>query len=129
MAMQRLTPATTAELLDRFHGFDDAVLAEVRLTFGYGPASTERHGTLIFQAMDQSRDGEWSDVTFDLAGVATYRLTENPRNFHRVLSLGLAILWNDDGTVTFDVENLDRGEESAWFIRAASCEWDERESA
>jgi hypothetical protein len=120
-----LTQETAAGLVSRFHGFDDGVVIDIALTFGRSAA--ENHAVVTVQAKDEQ--SVWHDVTFSLAGVATYCLKENPRQFHRVLSDGLAILWDDDGTVTLDIENLGRAEESAWFLRAGSCSWSERESA
>src|SRR5688500_17159759 len=90
-----LTPETTARLLSRFHDFDDAVVLGVELTFSYGPGAARPNAVLTLQAQDQTTDGAWRDVTLSLVGVVSYRLTESSREFHRVLSDGLSILWNE----------------------------------
>jgi hypothetical protein len=89
-------------MVDRFYGFDDGVVIRVALSFGSGADGGRRDAVLAVQAMDRAREGGWSEVTFTLSGVRSYHLTEGPRGSNHVLSDGLGVAWNDDGTVALD---------------------------
>jgi hypothetical protein len=96
------SPVDLADLMERFGGFHDALLEEVHLLL---PASVDaRSGTVKVLALEQSAPSgdPWRIVSFAVAGLSAYRLTEGPATY-QVLSDGLKIHFLSRGRCMIDL--------------------------
>ncbi|MGY0234279.1 hypothetical protein [Longispora urticae] len=135
MAMIEVGEASA--FVDRFLGFEDALVTEMRLHLPVLPAS-ERALVVDIQAMDTTRKSEglpgtrlyeWCLVRLTIGGILEYRLAQRERYFNTVLSDGLHLLC-DEGRWILDldpspdewsVKQLLRSEQ---YVIGSSCEYE-----
>jgi hypothetical protein len=91
-------------LIERFGGFFDAVIIDVRLALLR--ESAHRSGSVRLMARAVSADAGsadgWSYVVLTIGGLRGYRFAEGPASY-LVLSDGLGIYWTEEGQVVVDL--------------------------
>src|SRR4051812_17064107 len=92
-------PANKSALAERFHNFDDGVVAEVELTM----AALPRKCAVTVICQDRQSPSGWSKVRFDIYSVTEFRFQCGDKGTFEVLSGGIQLAWRDDRVyVVFD---------------------------
>jgi hypothetical protein len=114
--------------LERFGGFFDAVLVEIRLALPR--ESAHRYAQIRLLATDSQSGGNWRSVSLKIDGLRAYRLTEGPDSY-LVLSDGLEIHRIDDGRCLVDLSPNGRATtqvrgrvDSDQFVSGSRCSYE-----
>jgi hypothetical protein len=131
--VKELTESDDSAFLDRFLGFEDGVLNELRMSFTFGAGATLPGVELLLSVVDRNASLTWVTLQLKLMEVSEYTVRHAvDRMTPAVLSDGLR-LRRERGKILFDfspsvvhvttVPSLDDFRASDLYFACTQCSW------
>jgi hypothetical protein len=125
----RVSAEVASEFIDRFLGFDDAVIRRIVLELTRSAA--RRRAVIDVMARDRRSNEEWVICSIEVLGLAEYLIQESPKGSYQVLSDGLKLAWQghlvflDFGTS--DEPNIEEIRSGGFFFAGNEVKYTVRE--